>query len=58
MTTSMSDRRPAEGSDLEELITGETYLIQIKSTAEVILNNKTRNLTCNDAGNCWNQIVW
>ena len=47
-----------EGSDLTHLITGETYLLQIKSTTEVILNGKTRNLTCNAAGNCWNQIVW
>ena len=46
-----------EGSDLTHLITGETYLMQIKSTIEVILNNDTRNLTCVD-GNCWNQIVW
>ena len=47
-----------EGSDLDHLITGETYLIQVKATVQVILNNKTRNLTCNAAGNCWNQIVW
>ena len=47
-----------EGSDITNLITGETYLIQVKSTVEVILNHKTRNLTCNAAGNCWNQIVW
>ena len=46
-----------EGSDLTHLITGETYLMQIKSTIEVILNNDTRNLTC-VGGNCWNQIVW
>ncbi len=46
-----------EGSDLNLMVTGETYLIQIKSTVEVILNQKTRTLTCN-AGNCWNQIVW
>ena len=46
-----------EGSDLTHLITGETYLIQIKSTVEVILNRDTRNLTCVGA-NCWNQIVW
>ena len=46
-----------EGSDLTHLITGETYLLQIKSTIEVILNNDTRNLTC-VGGNCWNQIVW
>ena len=46
-----------EGSDLTHLITGETYLIQIKATMEVILNRDTRNLTC-VGGNCWNQIVW
>ena len=46
-----------EGSDLTHLITGETYLMQIKSTVEVILNGNTRNLTCVGA-NCWNQIVW
>ena len=46
-----------EGSDLTHLITGETYLIQIKSTMEVILNHDTRNLTCVGA-NCWNQVVW
>ena len=46
-----------EGSDLTHLITGETYLIQIKSSVEVILNRDTRNLTC-VGSNCWNQIVW
>ena len=46
-----------EGSDLTHLITGETYLLQIKSTVEVILNRDTRNLTC-VGSNCWNQIVW
>ncbi len=46
-----------EGSDLTHLITGETYLVQVKSTMEVILNRDTRNLTC-VGGNCWNQIVW
>ena len=46
-----------EGSDLTHLITGETYLMQIKSNVEVILNGDTRNLTCVGA-NCWNQIVW
>ena len=35
-----------EGSDLTHLISGETYLMQIKSTVEVILNGNTRNLTC------------
>ena len=46
-----------EGNSLTHLITGETYLIRVKSTVEVILNNDTRNLTC-VGGNCWNQIVW
>ena len=46
-----------DGSDLTHVITGETYLIQVKSTVEVILNRDTRSLTC-VGGNCWNQIVW
>ena len=46
-----------DGSDLTHLITGETYLLQIKATVEVILNRDTRNLTC-VGGNCWNQVVW
>ena len=46
-----------EGNSLTHLITGETYLIRIKSTTEVILNNDTRNLTC-VGDNCWNQLVW
>ena len=46
-----------EGNSLTHLITGETYLIRIKSTVEVILNNDTRNLTC-VGDNCWNQFVW
>ena len=46
-----------EGSDLTHLITGETYLLQVKSTVEVILNRDTRSVTC-VGSNCWNQIVW
>ena len=46
-----------EGSTLTHVITGETYLILVKATDEVILNRDTRNLTCAN-GNCWNQIVW
>ena len=46
-----------EGSTLTHMITGETYLILVKSNQEVILNRDTRNLTCAN-GNCWNQIVW
>ena len=47
----------AEGNSLTHLITGETYLIRVKSTTEVILNNDTRSLTC-VGDNCWNQLVW
>ena len=46
-----------EGSDLDNFISGESYLLQVASTTETILNGKTRNLTC-VGGNCWNQIVW
>lgn len=46
-----------EGSTLTHTITGETYLILVKSTQEAILNRDTRSLTC-VSGNCWNQIVW
>ena len=46
-----------DGSDLTHLITGETYLLQVKSGQEVILNRDTRSLTCLGS-NCWNQIVW
>ena len=46
-----------EGNTLTHMITGETYLIRIKTDAEVILNRDTRNLTC-VGGNCWNQVVW
>ena len=47
----------AEGNTLTHMITGETYLIRVKSTTEVILNNDTRSLTCVGT-NCWNQQVW
>jgi hypothetical protein len=46
-----------EGNTLTYLIAGETYLIQVKANADVILNHKSRNLTC-VGDNCWNQIVW
>ena len=46
-----------EGNTLTLMITGETYLIQVSSTQEVILNRDTRSLTC-VGDNCWNQIVW
>ena len=42
---------------LEEVIAGEAYWVQVRQTAEPILNGKTRRLTC-VSGNCWNHIVW
>jgi len=54
---SFYDPTLAEGNTLTHLITGEPYFIRIKSNAQVILNNKTRSLTC-VGGNCWNPIVW
>ena len=46
-----------EASTQTNFITGESYWILIDESQEVILNGKTRNLTC-AAGSCWNQIVW
>ena len=46
-----------DDSTQTNFITGESYWILIGESQEVILNGKTRNLTC-AAGNCWNQIVW
>ena len=47
-----------DDSTQTNFITGESYWILIEESQEVILNGKTRNLTCSAAGNCWNQIVW
>ena len=47
-----------DDSTQTNFITGESYWILIGESQEVILNGKTRNLTCSAAGNCWNQIVW
>ena len=47
-----------DDSTQTNFITGESYWILIGESQEVILNGKTRNLTCSAAGNCWNQVVW
>ena len=47
-----------DDSTQTHFIAGESYWILIGESQEVILNGKTRNLTCSAAGNCWNQIVW
>ena len=52
-----TDPDAADANTLTHMITGETYLLQVKASQEVILNRDTRNLTC-VGGNCWNQVVW
>ena len=46
-----------DDSTQANFITRESYWILIEESQEVILNGKTRNLTC-ASGSCWNQIVW
>ena len=52
-----TDPEAAEANTLTHMVTGESYLLQIKASQEVILNRDTRSLTCVE-GNCWNQVVW
>ena len=56
-TWTFYDPAAGDASTLTHFITGESYWILIQATQEVILNGKTRNLTCVD-GNCWNLLVW
>ena len=54
------DPRPEfEGlNTLTELAAGQPYWILVSENVEnVVLNGKTRNLTC-VGGDCWNQLVW
>ena len=44
-------------NSLGVMVAGETYLVLVDETTEVVLNGRARNLTCL-GGNCWNQIVW
>lgn len=44
-------------SALVNFIAGASYWVLIGADQEVILNRKTRNLTCVD-DNCWNLVVW
>jgi len=46
-----------EDSDLEFLVAGEAYWIKVREDTSIILNGKTRSLTCED-GVCWNVMVW
>ena len=48
----------AELNTLTELADGQPYWILVSEDQKnVVLNGKTRNLTC-VGGDCWNQIVW
>ena len=43
---------------LTEMVNGQPYWILVSEDVDdVVLNNKTRNLTC-VGGDCWNQLVW
>ena len=42
---------------LNYMVSGETYMVQVTETNEVLLNGRIRNLSCLQ-GNCWNVIVW
>ena len=46
-----------DGGDLEFLLDGQAYLVQVKMDVELYLNNRHRRFTCHH-GNCWNQIIW
>ena len=52
------DPAAGDASTMTHLIAGSSYWILIGQDAtEVILNRKSRDLTCNN-GNCWNLITW
>ena len=52
------DPQVPEVSTLTYFVQLECYWISVKEPAEVILNARTRNLTCWPEGKCWNFIVW
>ena len=55
------DPRPefADLNTLEVLEAGESYWLLVTDEFKNIpLGGKSRSLTCNAAGNCWNLIVW
>ena len=57
---SFFDPRPefAELNTLDGLIQGQAYWILVgEAVSEVVLNDRTRNLTCSN-GDCWNLQVW
>ena len=52
------DPQVPEVSTLTYFVQLECYWILVTEPAEVILNARTRNLTCPPDGKCWNFIVW
>ena len=59
-TWSFFDPRPEfDGlNTLTTMVSGQPYWILVSEDVDdVVLNNKTRNLTC-VGGDCWNQLVW
>ena len=59
-TWSFFDPRPEfDGlNTLTSIVSGQPYWILVSEDVDdVVLNNKTRNLTC-VGGDCWNQLVW
>lgn len=56
-TWTFYDPDAADASTMEYFIAGSSYWVLVGASQEVILNRKTRNLSCaNDS--CWNLIVW
>ena len=59
-TWSFYDPRPefAELNTLTSLIQGEAYWVLVSDNVDdVVLNNKSRSLTC-AGGDCWNLVIW
>ena len=59
-TWSFNDPRPefADLNTLEGLVNGEAYWVLIDHEHDdVVLNNKSRSLTCS-GGDCWNLVIW
>ena len=46
-----------EYNTLSTLSTGQVYFVLVNRTTSVVLNGKTRYLSCLD-GDCWSLIVW
>ena len=58
------DPRPefSEANTIDEFVSGAVYWVNVdEALSSVVLNNKSRDLTCiveGDVTNCWNLIVW